>query len=122
MKDHDFALRLSLSMSQFYDDEDKRAEQARNVFAEYGLEFLATQIDGGYRTDGDLRCGKFAAGLLEVKPELCSGNAEPLFQGAWYYAAFTRSQLQTNLGSHLPCFILYLAGQYTCIFPLCSTS
>ena len=64
-QDHDFALQLSLSMSNF----------------QYGLEFLATQIDG-YTTDGDLRCGKFCLGLVEFKPELCLGSAEPLFEAA----------------------------------------
>jgi Crinkler effector protein N-terminal domain len=114
-EDHDFALKLSLSMSNFYNAEKGRAEKARDDFGEYGLNFLATQIDG-YTTDGDLRWEKFCLALIEMKPELCFGNAEPLFQAAWYYVAFTRNQLQANLGSHLPCFILYAAGECTCVF------
>jgi hypothetical protein len=111
-EDHDFALRFSLSMSDFYDDEKRRAEKAREVFGEYGLDFLAAQIDG-YITDGDIRWKQFCLGLMEFKPELCLGNAEPLFEGAWYYVAFTRDQLQANFGSHLPCLILYAAGECT---------
>jgi hypothetical protein len=116
-EDNDFALKLSLSMSDFYDDEKRRAKKAREEFGEYGLHFLAAEIDG-YRTDGDLRWKKFCLALIEMKPELCLGNAEPLFEGAWYYVAFTRDQLQANLGSHLPCLILYAAGECTCIFQL----
>ena len=114
-EDHDFALKLSLSMSDFYDKEKGRAEKAREDFGEYGLDFLASEIDG-YRTDGDLRWKRFCIALIEMKPELCLGNAEPLFEGAWYYVAFTRDQLQANLGSHLPCLILYAAGERTCVF------
>jgi len=55
-------------------------------------------------------------GLVEFKPELCLGGAEPLFEAAWYYIAFTRDQLQTNLGFHLPCFVLYAAGKSPCLF------
>jgi hypothetical protein len=108
-EDHNFALKLSLSMSNFYESEKGRAEKARETFGEYGLKFLAAQI-GDYRTDGDLRWNKFCLALIEMKPELCSGNAEPLFEAAWYYVAFTRDHLQANLSSHLPCFLLYAAG------------
>jgi hypothetical protein len=102
-------------MSNFYDTEKGRAERARDDFGTYGLDFLAAQIDG-YTTDGDLRWKKFCLGLIEFKPELCLGSAEPLFEAAWYYVAFTRDQLQANLGSHLPCFILYAAGKCSCVF------
>ena len=98
-------------MSEFYDEEKGRAVEARKLFGEYGLDFLAADIDG-YRTDGDLRWKQFCAAVLEVKPEIVLGHTEPLFQGGWYFVAFTRSQLQENLGSHLPCFLIYLCGKY----------
>ena len=98
-------------MSKFYDEEKGRAEEARKLVGEYGIGFLAAEIDG-YRTDGDLRWKRFCAAVLEVKPEMVLGHTEPLFQGGWYFVAFTRSQLQDNLASHLPCFLIYLCGQY----------
>jgi hypothetical protein len=101
-------------MSDFYDKEKGRAEQAREDFGAYGLEFLASQIDG-YTTDGHLLWKTFCLAVIEFKPELCLGNADPLFEAAWYYVALTRDHLQGNLGSHLPCLILYAAGK----FPLC---
>jgi hypothetical protein len=113
--DHDFALKLSSSMSEFYDAEKGRAEKAREDFGGYGLHFLAAQIHG-YTTDGDLRCNNFCFGLMEVKSEISLGGAEPLFEAAWYYAAFTREQMCANLGSNLPCFILYIAGELARVF------
>lgn len=120
-EDHDFAFKFSLSMSKFYLSEKERMQEARDQLEDYGLQFLPTEIHG-YKTDGDMRCGKFCIGILEGKPELCMGNAEPLFEAAWYYVAFTRHHLQANLGSHLPCFILYLAGKCACISCHCSVS
>src|SRR5262245_54088099 len=69
-------------------------------------------------TDGDMRWKKFCFAIFEMKPELCQGNAEPLFEAAWYYVAFTRDLLQANLCSHLPCFLLYAAGVSTSLLPL----
>ena len=109
-EDHDFALKFSTSMSGFYDEEKGRAKEARKLFGEYGLDFLDAGIDG-YHTDGDLRLKEFCVSILEVKPELVLGTADPLFQGGWYYVAFTRPQLQANLTSHLPCFLIYLCGK-----------
>jgi hypothetical protein len=114
-QDFAFALELSHSMSEFYGDEKGRAENTRKVFGNYGLEFLAAQIDG-YTTDGDMRYKDFCIAPLEVKPELCMGKAGPLFEAAWYYVAFMRHQLHDNLRSRLPCLILYAAGKCTCAF------
>ncbi|KAF8316720.1 uncharacterized protein EI90DRAFT_3171070 [Cantharellus anzutake] len=77
----DHDLKLSSSMSEFCDAEKGRVEKI--------LE--------------DLRCNNFCFGLMEVKSEIILGGAEPIFEAAWYYAA--------NLGSNLPCFILYIAGE-----------
>ncbi|KAF8315288.1 uncharacterized protein EI90DRAFT_3293971 [Cantharellus anzutake] len=41
-----------------------------------------------------------------LESEIILGSAEPIFEAAWYYAA--------NLGSNLPCFILYIAGEVAC--------
>jgi hypothetical protein len=109
-EDHAFVLRLSLSMSKFYNKEWDRADQARLDMGTYDLDFLATEING-YRTDGDLRFKEFCYAILEYKLEISSGEAEPLFQGGWYYTAFVRRLLHDR-NSHFPCFILYAFGWY----------
>jgi len=101
-------------MSIYYDDEKERAKQARKDFGHYDLEFVASQING-YRTDGDLRWKSFSVAIINMKPELCLGSAEPLLEAAWYYIALTRDHLEANPGSHLPCMILYIAGDCTCL-------
>lgn len=116
-EDYEIALRLSHSMSKFYKIEDWRAQQFRDdLGAEYGLELeLSANEIHGYRTDKNFPYGsEFCCALLEVKSELCWGNAEPLFEAAGHYVALTEKrnrELQT-VNSHLPCFILYLAGEY----------
>ena len=106
-EDHDFALNLSHSMSNVDDSDSETAERARDDFREYGLHFLADEIDG--YTTGALRWKEFCLAFFK----LCSGGAEPLFEAAWSYVAFTRDKLQAHLDSHLPCFILYATGERT---------
>jgi hypothetical protein len=115
-EDHAFVLRLSLSMSKFYDKEGERADQARLDMGTYDLDFLAAEVNG-YRTDGDLRWKQFCYAILEYKLEISSGGAEPLLQGGWYYAAFMR-RLIHDRNSHFPCFILYAFGWYLSIWIL----
>ena len=111
-EDHAFVRKISLSMSKFYDNEKGRAAQARDDLATYDLDFLATEISN-YTTDGDLRWKGFCYAVLEYKPELGSGGADPLFQAAWYYVAFVRKLFETCRFecSHLPCFIFYAIGE-----------
>jgi hypothetical protein len=109
-KDHAFVLKLSLSMSGFYDDEEKRAAQAREDVGTYGLDFLAAAI-GAYMTDGDLRWKEFCYALLEYKGEIGAGGADPPFQAIWYYVAFMRPLCAENIFSNLPCFVLYAFGK-----------
>jgi hypothetical protein len=99
-------------MSDFYDSEDLRAEQARKDMETYGLRFGASRITK-YTTDGDMRWNGFCYGLIEFKGEIGSTGAEPLFQAGWYYTAFMRDKLRTHANSNLPCFILYLAGEFS---------
>ncbi|KAF8325651.1 uncharacterized protein EI90DRAFT_2931653, partial [Cantharellus anzutake] len=110
-EDHDFASKFSHSMSAFFGNEDARAQTARNHFSDYKLDFLPTKIKS-YCTDGDLRYKNLCYALLEVKQELSTGGADPLFEAAWYYNALTRDHSVDKTRSCLPCFILYLAGAH----------
>jgi hypothetical protein len=111
-EDHEFVLKFSRSMSDFYDSEEKRAERARTDLGTYDLDFIAGKITG-YTTDGDLRWKELCYALLELKWEIGSTGAEPLLQAGWYYTAFMREKLRGNASSTLPCFILYLAGEFS---------
>lgn len=73
-----------------------------------GSKFLADEIDG-YTTGGALRWNDFCLAFFKLSLD----DAEPLFEAAWSYTAFTRNKLQTHLDSHLPCFILYAASERT---------
>jgi hypothetical protein len=110
-EDHDFVLKFSLSMSDFYDNEDLQAEQARNDMETYSLQFGATRIMK-YTTDGDICWKGFCYSLIEFKGEIGSTGTEPLFQAGWYYTAFMRDKLRMHANSNLPCFIIYLAGEF----------
>lgn len=97
-------------MSDLYPNEDKRADQARQDFGTYNLDFIAGRISG-YTTDGDLRWRNMCYALLELKWELGTLGAEPIFQAGWYYTAFMREALD-KLYSNLPCLIIYIVGEY----------
>ena len=66
-EDRDFVFNLSISMSNFYEDdsdmETGMAERARDDFGEYGLKFLVDEIDG-YTTGGALRWNDFCLAFL----------------------------------------------------------
>jgi len=109
-----FALKFSLSMSEFFDSESERAIRARKDFGSYGLDFVPAQI-GKFTTDGDLRWKEFCYAILEYKGEIGWKGAEPLFQAIWYYIAFMRDLLQDNLCSNLPCLLLYAFGAFPAI-------
>ena len=64
-----------------------------------------------YTTDGDLRYRDMCYALLELKWEMGTLGAEPLFQAGWYYTASMREAL-SNLLSNLPCFIIYIVGKH----------
>jgi hypothetical protein len=108
-EDNEFAMKFSLKMSEFYEKEDARAADARSIFEEYGLTFNASR-HGGYTSDGDIRVGECFPAILEVKLELGSGGADPLLQAACYYHTFMVDQHESR--TNLPCFIIYLAGEF----------
>ena len=52
--------------------------------AGYGIDMAASGI-GSYQTDGNLCKKGLCFAILEVKTELASGQADPLFQAASYH-------------------------------------
>jgi hypothetical protein len=97
-------------MSRMYENETARAAKFREILADYGIVTMATKVDGTeFTTDGDMQYQRLRFLIIEVKLEIGSKGAEPLFQAIWYYLEAMRQALKST-GSPLPCFILYLFG------------
>ena len=110
-EDNALVFALSKAMSEFYDDEDSRASHFREILAEHGIEMVATRIEGTkYQTDGDMQTKRHRYLIAEVKGEIGSKGAEPLFQVGWYYQESTKKPAQDKGGSPLPCLLIYLFG------------
>jgi hypothetical protein len=118
-EDNQFVLRVWREMSRFFKEEKDRAAAFRCLLADYGIDMAASAI-GPYKTDGDLRIKELCFAILEAKPELASGQADPLFQAASYYVASMRLTSENYPNARLPCILIYLFGQLQGIW-LCRT-
>ena len=108
-EDHDFALNLSFSMSNVSDGDSEMmetAERARDDFGEYGLHFLADEIDG-YTTGGALRWEEFCLAFFK----LGSGGAEPLLEAVW--STLPLREISCRLISILTSLVLFSTPQVT---------
>ncbi|KAF8802373.1 hypothetical protein BYT27DRAFT_7173144 [Phlegmacium glaucopus] len=106
----DNALVLALSaLSQIFENETARAAAFREILKNHGIMTIATGVEGTeYKTDGDMQYNGLRYLIIEVKLEIGSTGAEPLFQAILYYLESMRKQMTTSLGSPLPCLIIYL--------------
>jgi hypothetical protein len=110
-EDNTLVFALSKAMSEFYDNEDSRATEFRDILAAHGIEMRATRIEGTkYQTDGDIQMEFNRYTIAEVKGEIGSKGAEPLIQVGWYYQESTKKAAQDKGGSCLPCLLIYLFG------------
>jgi hypothetical protein len=114
-EDNAFVLELSLEMSHFYSDEERRATAFRSILARYGIDLTPGGI-GKFTTDGDLRKEGRCYFILEVKPELGSGGCDPLLQAVAYYVASMKQLSESPAHPRLPGFLLYLIGMFIEIF------
>jgi hypothetical protein len=79
-------------MSQIYANETARAAKVREILANYGIEMMATKVDGTeYTTDGDIQFKRLRFLIIEVKLEIGSKGAEPLFQVIGYGSSFAQN-------------------------------
>jgi hypothetical protein len=93
-----------------YDNETSQAAKFREILTDYGIVTMATKVDGTeFTTDGDMQYNRLCFLIIEVKLEIGSKGAEPLFQAIWYYVEAMRHSLGST-GSALPCLIIYLFG------------
>lgn len=116
-EDYAFVSKFLLSMSEFYGSRVMRAEQARLDLETYGIEFRTSAINRHW-TDGDLCWSGYCYGLMGLQWEIDSeaGVIDPLLQANQDYTAFMRQNVVKNPGSNLPCFIVYIAGEFQYLF------
>ena len=114
-EDNEFVLTVWREMSGFFKEEKDRANAFRRRLAGYGIDMAASGI-GSYQTDGDLRKKGLCFAILEVKTELASGQADPLFQAASYYVASMRETSEEYPNARLPSILIYLFGQLQSIY------
>jgi len=112
--DHLLALTLSHAMSDLYIDEKERQTAFIKVLGGHGIFLEPGEIVGtSFTTDGDLRTAGFPRHIAELKWEIGSKGAEPIFQGALYYTSHMRNHIPlASVRSAFPCLGLYLAGKY----------
>jgi hypothetical protein len=118
-EDNQFVLTVWREMSGFFKEEKDRAAAFRRLLAGYGIDMAVSAI-GSYQTDGDLRIKGLCFAIVEAKPELASGQADPLFQAASYYVASMRTTSEKYPNARLPSILIYLFGQLPSIW-LCGT-
>jgi hypothetical protein len=100
-------------MSELYDNENDRATAFRKVLREHGIAIQETFLEGTRcHTDGDMQCNSIRYLILEVKMEIGSKGAEPLFQAIWYYQRSMERTSNDNPSSALPCLLILLFGTF----------
>ncbi|KAF8584004.1 hypothetical protein K439DRAFT_1661009 [Ramaria rubella] len=111
-KDHAFALELAGAMSGFFKSESLRQDSFIEVCRKHGIQLIPEKIPGtDYKTDAAIRCNDNLVVIGELKNEVCTGGAEPIFQAACYYTADLRNnEAALNSGSPIPCLGFYLVG------------
>ncbi|KAI0255340.1 hypothetical protein BJV78DRAFT_1350597 [Lactifluus subvellereus] len=112
-QDNALVLELSEAMSDFYQNEDDRARNIREIFAKYDIHLVRTEIEGTrFETDGDISHEEFRYALAEIKNDFGSSGADPFAQAILYYLESTRKQAPVMLGSVLPCMIVVIIGPH----------
>ena len=103
-------------MSGSFFNEEARQAAFINILANHGLYIIPAEIVGTqYQTDGDMRCEGFPYFICELKHEMGSQGAEPVFQSALYYTSHLMQQKSFSSHSPFPCLALYLIGENPCI-------
>lgn len=113
--DNNLVMALSVAMSGFFENEDKRASKFREIMRQHAeIELSARTIDGtGYATDGDIEYKGLRYAIAEVKNEIGSANAEPHFQAISYYVQATKSFAKDKPEFRFPCILIGLFGKFS---------
>ena len=104
-------------MVNIYKAEGGRQQALLQVFNENKIHITQTMIDK-YTTDGDLLVAGFRLLIAELKNEVGSKAAEPLFQAILYYLEATRNHATKYPNSVLPCIIVLIFGESTSLILL----
>ncbi|KAH7918819.1 hypothetical protein BV22DRAFT_1075898 [Leucogyrophana mollusca] len=113
MEDSAFLLRLSTAMSAFNSDVETRAQTIRDEFADWGLHFIRSNIEGtSYEIQGDMSVDGHRYAIAEFANEIGFEGADPYVQASLRYLESTRMHALEFPGSALPCFIILVFGPY----------
>jgi hypothetical protein len=121
-KDNSLVLELTNSMSRFFQNENVRAAELRDILKDHEIQATTSSIlssDGQpFQTDGAIECGKRLISIIEVKGEIGSKGAEPFAQAILYYHhdASQMSGKPEYLLFNFPCLIVTVFG-LTFIYP-----
>ncbi|KAG1717211.1 hypothetical protein EDB19DRAFT_1654662, partial [Suillus lakei] len=115
VRDNDFVLQLSKTMSSFYPDELRRMDAFRKVLHDYGIILNASMVGSTKgTTNGHLLSinGKFVQVIAEGKNEIGGGGAEPFAEAMLYYRKFMEDLKNEipNLRSVIPCIHIIVFG------------
>jgi hypothetical protein len=116
-EDNALSLDLSFAMSGFFDDEKARQTEFIRILGEHGIHIAPGEIVGTRLcTDGDARSNGYPYFIVEIKWEMGSKGAEPVFQPAIYFVAHLTGQKRFNPDFAYPCLVLYLIGTFPSYF------
>ncbi|KAH8917023.1 hypothetical protein BT69DRAFT_1355087 [Atractiella rhizophila] len=111
LEDNALARELCSAVSDFYPNEDRRAEAIHDIFANHGIHLIPSDIKQ-YRTDGDISGRGLSCTIAEFKNEIGNSGAEPYAQGILYYLESTRDYAVKLPDSALPCMLVFIFGPY----------
>jgi len=96
-------------MSGFFKGEKARQTEFIRILGKHGIHITPAEIVGTlYCTDADMRCNGFPYLIGELKDEMGSKGAEPIFQSAVYYTSLTSKAAKASQSSFsipLPFFV-----------------
>jgi hypothetical protein len=121
-EDYCFAQELSF-MSEFFSKEEDRRSFFTTVCSKYGIELGGHSVLGSnYKTDRTIHVKNWPCLVVEIKLEIGSLGAEPMFQVAGYYRAYAQAKKPLQSRFIYPCIGMYVVGEFktnSCISYIC---
>jgi hypothetical protein len=112
--DNKLVLELIGKMANFYQNENERASDLRDILTDNGIPVVTHTVsveNHHYPTDGAVLYKGHVVAFFEVKGEIGSKGAEPYAQVVVYYTHWTRAPRSSNSEHfNFPCFLITVFG------------